>query len=356
MNPTSAFLGRLLEGWPRRRVTLDELWGLLDQADPASQLSVRRRSLLASALGDLAEAGAVALPSQRSFDRSQHPPLPKFVTMPAAAGAGDAAPASRSQSRIVWHPALSWVPQAALTPAQQDVMVRVDRWLHRCEDPGVVPVRERSLEIFDDEKALDRIERTSLFAPGRLSLALLRCRRVVPRFVWERVGSGGLLLVVENCDTFDSLVEALREPPGGGPGRRRLAEHRVGSVGWGAGAAFEASVRSIATLPVTRVRYFGDLDEAGLRIPAAAAATARADGLPEVLPAAGLYSALLRLGHPQAGQRKVTAGTAATLCGWLDERHRVTAGELLRSGQRLAQEAVGAGYLHRYLDWLEDLR
>src|SRR5260370_9171997 len=106
---------------------------------------------------------------------------------------------------------------------------QVNQWLHDSRDHLVVPSRERSLEIFGDEKALDRLIGTALFAPGRLSLELLRCRRVVPRLHCEPVGKGRVLLVVENSDTFNSLAEVLR-------GRNY---HRVGLAGWGAGTAFQ---------------------------------------------------------------------------------------------------------------------
>jgi hypothetical protein len=86
------------------------------------------------------------------------------------------------------------------------------------------------------------------------------------------VGDGTAVLVVENSDTFDSLVRTLSE----------LTGHRIGLVGWGAGAGFEASVLSIAdiTRPVSEIRYFGDLDSVGLRIPANASQIATASGLP----------------------------------------------------------------------------
>ena len=353
--PRAGALARRLADWPRRRVTLVELWSLFDEIDPSSRTSAQRRSLLANDLSELAAAGAVTMPSERSFDRSQQPPLPRFITVPVRLGPD---PERQPGRPIVWHPELSWVPSANLTPAQRDTLARVDRWLHGCADPLVVPVRERSWEVFDDEKAIDRLETTSLFSQGRLSLELLRCRRAMARFVWERVGDGGCLLVVENSDTFDSLVTALRaaaDRQQGGSWDGYAPEHRVGIVGWGAGAAFEASVRSIASLPVTTVRYFGDLDEAGLRIPAAAAVTASAGGLPPVLPAVGLYDALLSIGRPQPGQRKVPAGSASVLCDWLDERHRADAEAVLSAGQRMAQEAVGLAYLLRQVAWRADL-
>lgn len=100
----------------------------------------------------------------------------------------------------------------------------------------------------------------------------MRCRRVAPSLYCESAGDGDLLLVVENSDTFDSLLTVLR-------GR---SDHRVGLVGWGAGTGFETSVLSIARIDrtITEVGYFGDLDENGLRVPSNAAALAAKAGLP----------------------------------------------------------------------------
>jgi len=153
---------------------------------------------------------------------------------------------------------------------------------------------------------------------------------------------------VENSDTFDSLLAVLR-------GR---GDHRVGLVGWGAGTGFEASVLSIARInrTIAEIRYFGDLDENGLRVPANAAALAASAGLPLVRPAAGLYGAMFRQGAPQPGQRKLSAEAAAGLARWLGPDHHAQAEQLLVTGERLAQEAVGLSHLSRHDDWLEDLR
>jgi hypothetical protein len=226
-------------------------------------------------------------------------------------------------------------------------MQRVNDWLHDSRDQFVVPARERSLEVFGDEKMLDRLAGSALFAAGRLTLELLRCRRVVPRLHCESAGDGDLLLVVENSDTFDSLLTVLLH----------RGDHRVGLVGWGAGTGFEASVLSIARLerPIAEVRYFGDMDENGLRIPANAATLAEGAGLPSICPATGLYDAMFRRAHGQAGQRKVAAEAASALSAWLDPQHREVAAKLLMEGERLAQEAVGLSYLSRHDDWLESL-
>jgi Protein of unknown function C-terminus (DUF2399) len=276
----AAGIAAQLSSWPRRRVTLPELWRILDEADPASRTDTRRRSLLVVVLDELAESGLLNLPSSASYDRTETPHLPRFVTLPR-----NDVPAPPRRS-IVWHPDLSWVPDLRLTSAQLRALEQVNNWLHTHRD----------------------------------------------------------LLVVENSDTFDSLVHALRHRGG----------HRIGVVGWGVGAGFEASVLSVARLepPVSTVTYFGDLDEKGLRIPSNAAALAATAGLPPVRPAVGLYDALLTLAVPQPGQRRITPTTAAEITTWLDPRHRQRAIAHLTVGERLAQEAVGLHHLLNNDGWL----
>jgi hypothetical protein len=341
----SARAGRLadmLAAWPRRRVQLVELWKLLDEADPATRTDVRRRHIMSEIIAELHTAEMIELPSAQSYDRTEAPLLPRFVALVRS----DDNP--QPLQPVVWHPALSWVPQAHISRAQAETLLLVNRWLHHTRDDLVVPSRERSLEIFGDEKALDRLAGTAMFGPGRLDLSMLRCRRVAPPLHCERCGNGDLLLVIENSDTFDSILSLLRDRD----------HHRVGLVAWGAGTGFEASVLSIgrATLPVAEVRYFGDLDENGLRVPANAAALANSEGLPTIRPASGLYTVMLQLGTPKPGQRRVSAKAAADLAWWLDRDHRAAAQRLLTAGDRIAQEAVGLAHLSRHEDWLCDLR
>jgi Wadjet protein JetD, C-terminal len=164
----------------------------------------------------------------------------------------------------------------------------------------------------------------------------------VPRMLTRVVGDGDLVLIVENSDTFDSVVTTLRKRPG-----------CVGVVGWGAGTGFEASILSLEDLdrPVSAIRYFGDLDRVGLRIPASASELAVTSGLPPVLPAVELYDALLEVGRPQPGQPRLTEPAARHLVRWLDPIHRGRVRHLLDAGERLAQEAVGLRYLLGHDNW-----
>lgn len=76
----------------------------------------------------------------------------------------------------VWHAELRWADELydhdRLTAADQRFLTTINAWLSRRR--GVqVPLRERSLQIFDDEKLLETRVSRPLFAPDRLTLDLL---------------------------------------------------------------------------------------------------------------------------------------------------------------------------------------
>ena len=333
LSAQAARCAEALRALPSARVPLRDLWRVLDETGSAA--GTRCRHVLAGLIDELASAEVIRLPADRCYDHVGQPFLPLFVTVrPAEA---------TSERDVRWHPELSWVPHDELTPSQVDRLEEVNTWLYQRGDDLVVPVRERSLEIFGHEKTLDNLLVTDLFAPGRLSLGTLRARRAVPSLHTRVVSEGDVLLVVENSDTFDSVARALARRPG-----------RVGTVAWGAGAAFEASVLSVVDLAATvsEIRYFGDLDRSGLHVPIKASEMAAASRLPAVRPAVGLYSVLLRIGRPRSGQPRVAEPAAERLTAWLDPAHREPAMGLLTSGHRLAQEAVGLAHLLRHDDWL----
>lgn len=89
-----------------------------------------------------------------------------------------------------------------------------------------MPHRERSLEVFGNEKRLDTLMRTRLFTKRLLTLDLLRCFQAPLPLTAQYVGSPDLnpqLLIVENHATYASVLAAAR---------KRIAE---GAVGFGVG-------------------------------------------------------------------------------------------------------------------------
>ena len=175
--------------------------------------------------------------------------------------------------------------------------------------------------------------------------ATLFCRRIPPPLAYERVGDGGIALVIENSDTFETISTLLT-------GHSR----HVGYVAFGSGHAFEASVTRIAQFEdVTDIAYYGDLDDDGLTIPQRANAAATLAGLPQVRPAASLYQLLLHQNIHAPAPTRVEPLTAERRASWLPAALRRPAADILASGNRAGQEATGVIVLRRNDSWQSDL-
>jgi hypothetical protein len=243
-----------------------------------------------------------------------------------------------------WRAELAWAGELRPTLAEFEVIRSVQEFLRTGGGRRtLVAHRERSLELFGDEKALDRLVQGRLFAEGRLSLALLRCRWAPPPLAYQRIGPGSIALVVENASAWHSCLATARPA---GP---------IGIVAYGAGRAFEASAAALAKAEgITAIRYAGDLDAAGLAIPIACDGARAVHGIPPVLPAAVLWWLPLERAKPRPATR-VDPDVATELASWLPPDLQARAAALLIDGMRLPQEAVSVEVLEEYPDWNEEL-
>jgi hypothetical protein len=245
-----------------------------------------------------------------------------------------------------WAPELAFVPDLPRVEHPEELLA-IQRFLasggrHRL----VVPMRERSVQLFGDEKRLEQLRRGSLFGPGRLSLATLRCLSVSPPLAMEvgPPGSAGRpALILENHHPWWSFC-------------RWNQQHGAYSyVVYGAGASFGAeALRFLADTvmdgrdeaPV--LHYAGDIDAEGLRIPWRAAPIAAELGL-RLLPAARWYArmlaeadALARAGVPLSVDQAIPIGPELA---WLPEALHAAVRDAFAAGRRVPQEVVGTEVL-----------
>jgi hypothetical protein len=335
-------LATALQASARKAIRLSELWDFWNAADPASAGRPDRRQALSNAVDELVAAGVIQV--SKTLDTTARPHLPTRLTLPSTTSSATAAALARS---VIWRPELAWVIEARLAPGQVARLKQVNTWLRdNGRDCDVLPIRERSLQIFGHEKELDQFVATGVFGPGRLTLDLLRTFRTHPPLPSVQVGDGPVLLVVENDNTFNSIRSTLAADPG-----------PVGFLAWGAGGAFEASVRSCGELAgITCIRYFGDLDFDGLRIPRNAAATAAAEGLQPLLPAEGLYRRLLGTAAYQPNQPSVLEEQLSSLISWIPDpplAEEISA--LLSNRVRIPQEALNLSELQADPTWIAEL-
>jgi hypothetical protein len=324
------------------RVPIAVVRDAVQAADLSLVGSPDARHRIAALVAELELAGVIATPkTPGGWDRSFLPPLPRWVLRPTKARS------PRPQAGLVtWHAALGWAATGRWSGAEQGFLEAVNAWLIAGGPARKVPLQERSLELLGDEKAIHGFLRGRLFAEGRLSLDLLGAERSSAPFVFTKLGSGPYALVVENSATYRTIVNEL--PP----------DSPVGIVVFGAGNGFLRSVEYFAELadtdrldgPIRHIRYFGDLDADGLRIPIGASEVAAELGLPPVRPAAGLYCCLLEFGRP-APDSAVDVDAAAALARWLPSELSERATSILVAGERLAQEAVGRDRLTGNSSW-----
>lgn len=339
LSALAAELARLVAASPGKRVQVADLFDAAARYEASLLGDPAARGRFRDALGELEAAVLVTLPAVRSrtgWDRRIHPALPSWVLRVDPA---PTEPGPQSPTRV-WPSALERAAATATRPDEYRLLDRIATWLRDNPAPVPVPAQERSVELFDDEKALDGYLKTRLFTSGTLTLDLLGCFPPPVPFVSQHVPGQGPtgLLVVENLATYTSFLTALRERDT----RSRPDLH----VGWGVGNSFTQSILGMPLLDPApqQARYFGDLDLAGLTIAVNAAAQAAAAGLPELRPAASCYQFLLdgpdHWRRPDGSSRADHPDYIPAL-HWLAPAQRPQAEALLTTRCRIPQERLG---------------
>jgi hypothetical protein len=240
-----------------------------------------------------------------------------------------------------WHPLLAFAATER-NRLRLEAARCINEWLKSDPDLSLnVPIKERSLEIFGDEKRLDCLRAGSDCLFGCVSLSSLGCRVCpipLPYEAGPASAVGKPLLIVENNDSWVSFSMWNRSAA-------RLSAVAYAGGGHAKSLAYDETFidELISRFQAEALYYFGDIDPAGLRI-ASQAAQRRALRLALPLqPAASLYMWLLQHGRrtPLEGSERVTDQDIA----WLppDVRGLVTA--LFASKQRVPQEALGTRVL-----------
>ncbi|MEN9574219.1 MAG: hypothetical protein RL514_2074 [Verrucomicrobiota bacterium] len=244
---------------------------------------------------------------------------------------------ARQIREFAWVPELAFLREARVSLPFGELRQLNDFFQTGGRDRELVPIKERSLQLFDDEKRLDVLADSALFRDGRLNLAQVRCEIVPEPLGWKRgpaKATSQPVIVLENAATWHSYV------------RWNEATCQFSAVIYGGGNRFVEGVSFLAEIFLElggprRVFYFGDLDVAGLQIPHRANERARKSGLPPVEPHLWSYHRLFTL---SAGLEQAAESESATFCDWLGELAGA-ARQLFASNQRLAQEHVGWEFL-----------
>jgi len=323
----AALPGRIMIG-------LGELWRVLNEVSPGLAGGADLRVYLAELLNELEQGGLIALPKgKKSYDYAGTVALPLMIRR---------LDLQRRRERLgarVWSPELVFLSSQALTP--DTPWLAVDAWLKATagQTRSQAPVRERSLEIFGHDKALDDLIKQRPFAEGLISHTTLGCYQVpMPLAARIETDAPPIALVVENLATYDSIARA------------NSVRKSYRAVVFGHGNAFatgwEGLMRIRIELGILQCRYFGDMDGLGLSIPFR---VANAAGDEFLSLASNLYVALVagRIDSWCPDGSRLDTGAEAWARGKLPELDV----EISRvaSGKRLPQEWLTLSWLQSNL-------
>jgi hypothetical protein len=319
----------------KARLELDAVRMAFQKVHPELETKPSARGKLRELLDVLQLNERIELPKGRNlWDTSALPALPRWVQLPR-----DSMSAEKPDLRAIpWCPELRFLATTRVFVPLADLTKLQEFFARGGRDRPLVPIKERSLDIFGDEKRLDQLARGSaLFGEGRLTPETLRCFIVPEPLPWTAgPNPAGPLVVIENAATWHSYC-------------RWNAERKLFSaVVYGCGNRFADGIRYLPDIFAElrgprRVLYFGDLDPQGLLIPQEASVRAQAAGLPLVEPHLWSYHQLLTVANGR-GQPWEGEPPSATLCDWLGECAEPVR-QLFAAGQRLAQEHVGWEFL-----------
>ena len=315
----------------KRRIGLSELRAAWLRAHPEARDQPEQRRMLLDALRGLEREGTIDLPA-RGWDTSGSPALPRTASLL------NAAQSRRTRTPQAWLPALAFAADER-HPVRRADLQAVNAFLLsvRGKEPVPAPTRERSLQIFGDEKRLDDLRKgePALFE-GRVTLADLHCYPVAPPLPHESPPKrvpGRPILVLENYHSWDSFRRWNRETA------------LYAAIAYGGGNAFRQGAGNLDDLiyctQAEGAMYLGDLDPAGARILIGVNRRRQSEGRTALRPHRGLYRWLLAHGHRRPLERAPEDGVVAGLDEAFPADLAKALMELWSEGQRIPQESFG---------------
>ncbi|WP_329025719.1 hypothetical protein [Streptomyces sp. NBC_00690] len=327
---------------PRKRIPFDDLADAAYAANPALLTDPERRHAFADNLRALQDAGALKLPVTRKFwDHTALPALPQWAERIDPLRPAVSRPPVRS-----WVAELSFLDGRRLSPHDHRLFTRLnDFLLADGATSELIPLRDRSFELFGEEKHLDGIHESKWVLGGFLSIGdHLRAYLTPEPLNIIELGPAPWLLIVENTATFDNLRRILRKWP------------HPDEVGWIAFGDGDRVASSITTLPerlaetghpLTEILYYGDLDYDGLHCVTLTSQRSTSVGLPPLTPASGLYAELITCTRRYTDA--VAPETARGVSAWLPAPLASHTADALTSGAVVRQEALCLTTLRKIL-------
>ena len=173
------------------------------------------------------------------------------------------------------------------------VLVSLSDWMKSDGEKEECSVKERSFEIYRDEKMLEGMDAQRVLKRCGLTYRDLNCYRTYEPFFLERISDHGCALILENKDPWVSIAKAMKQK------QTSLFLHEpVMYLIYGEGnkvtkdapsARLQDFISGLDPKP-DRILYCGDIDKAGVSI---LTRCQKANPELEILPFGALYEAMM---------------------------------------------------------------
>lgn len=310
----------------RRQADVTAVFNALAHRMPTLKTEPDRWSVFVDLLIAAEAEDLIVLPSQDGdgWNREVFPARPRWIRLPPGK---ERRREEFDHRAFPWNPALCFLAgERSLPGGIREAALAIQRFLvsgGAARPP--VPVKERSFQVFNNEKRLDALRHSEiLFGQGKLSLESLRCYVVEPTPVAERFDRGHGIIILENEATFDSFCRLCRQK----------AAYRL--VVYGRGHEIQKCTaylkREVGRYAAIEITYFGDVDRRGLEIPYQLAQDTSLGA--KIVPLLYGYEFLLRNVSASADQ-------VPGFCSWLPEPLATRAAWVIQYGRAVPQESFG---------------
>ena len=311
------------------RIESDRFQQIFSQIAPDLNADPSRRRRLWETLEKLADQKVIGLPAKTKggWTSPPVPALPKWIRIIRE---------PRPKAEVFDHKNFPWVAQLQFIPEMNRLKspsdaLKIHEFLKRNPEPPIVPIKERSWQIFGDEKHLETILGSTLFGANRLTEDLLRCRTVSLTLLYHSLPTRieEPALIVENESSFHSFT------------RLNAQKEIYSATVYGAGHAVLKATKFLQelaeSLKTNQFLYFGDLDRRGLGIAQELNESMRKVGI-TIIPAEILYRNLLDVSSACQG---TPIDLPNSFVSWLPISLQTEVCDHIRERGRIAQEGLG---------------
>lgn len=272
--------------------------------------------------------------SKTKWNKRVSPPIPEYINLLGK---------ETNKQKIALLKQKSWVPKLSFSVdinnlEQLKTLEKINDFYIETnyEKLSVIPIRERSMKIFNDEKKLDSLHKKSILFDGRLTLHDLKCEDIAPPLYYEAIAdcNGKPALICENSNSFHSF------------NRWNKQSEIYGAIIYGNGNEFRKTHYWLNEIQkkhqISNFFYFGDIDPIGLEIPYYVNRDRVNEKMTSIFPSKKLYLALLKSQKSNIISKKnANKNITNDIFNWLESTEIIeVTKKLFVNKLRIPQEAI----------------